>query len=127
MFKFSKKSKILLNTINVDLKRLAEEVLKISFYDFGISSGYRTQQEQMRMFAEKRSFCDGILKKSKHQNGEAIDIIVYDENGNITWDKKYFYQVIGVFKSVAKQLKIKIRCGCDFQNVEDCPHIELEK
>ncbi len=125
MFKFSKRSLEKLNTVDPRLQLLANEVLKISPFDFAITCGYRTQQEQMQMYVKKLSKCDGIEKKSKHQEGKAIDIMVYDEQGIGTWEEKYYYQMAGIFKSVANRLNIRIRCGVDFKGFFDGPHIEL--
>lgn len=129
-FKFSESSIKKLNTVDPRLKKLAIEVLKVSPFDFAITCGLRTQQEQMQMYVQKKSRCDGIKDKSKHQankNGvsEAIDIMVYDENGKGTWEKKYYIEIAKVFKQKAEELNIGIMCGVDFKNFFDGPHIEI--
>ena len=123
MFKFSKKSLDMLDGVDPQLKLLATEVLKISPFD--ITSGYRTVEEQMKMYQNKVSKCDGIKNKSKHQEGKAIDIMVYDENGKGTWNEKYYLQMAGVFKSTANRLNIQIKWGGDFKSIVDMPHYEL--
>lgn len=40
----------------------------------------RSDQEQMRLFLEKRSKCDGVEIKSKHQFGRAADIYFLDDD-----------------------------------------------
>ena len=125
MFRFSKRSISNLERVHKQLATLAEEVLKISPFDFAITSGYRTLAQQQEMFAKKVSKCDGVRRISKHQEGKAIDIMVYDEEGKGTWEEKYYLQMAGVFKAVAKRLNIKIRCGVDFEKFFDGPHIEL--
>jgi hypothetical protein len=37
----------------------------------------RSEQEQMRLFNEGLSKCDGVHKISKHQEGKALDIYFY--------------------------------------------------
>lgn len=125
MFKFSKKSIQILNTVDKRLKTLAEEVLKVSPYDFAITHGLRNLKTQQEYFKNGSSKCDGIIKKSKHQEGKAIDIMCYDENGKGTWEHKYYIEVANVFKKKAIDLNISIRCGVDFKNFFDGPHIEL--
>ena len=125
MFKFSKRSETILSTVDKRLQLLANEVLKTSPYDFAITSGYRTQQEQMQMYIKKVSKCDGIEKKSKHQLRKAIDIMVYDEHGVGTWEEKYYQEVALIFKQKAKELNINISWGGDWKSFKDCPHFEV--
>lgn len=125
MFKFSKKSLDMLDGVDPQLKLLAIEVLKISPFDIGITSGYRTVEEQMKMYQNKVSKCDGIKNKSKHQEGKAIDIICYNEISIITHDERYYISVSEVFKQKAKELKIKIKWGGDRKNFKDYSHFEL--
>ncbi len=124
-FKFSQKSLDKLNSIDPKLKFLAEEVLKISPFDFAITEGFRDRATQNKYFCEGKSKCDGINTLSKHQQGLAIDIMVYDENAKATWQQKYYYQVAGIFKAMAKKNNISIRWGGDFKSIVDMPHFEL--
>lgn len=125
MFKFSDRSLEKLANVDIRLQTLAKKVLEISPFDFGITEGFRDIIRQNALFNEGKSKCDGINTLSKHQKGEAIDIMVYDENGKGTWQEKYYYQVAGVFKAVAKQLNINIRWGGDFKSLVDMPHFEI--
>lgn len=125
MFKFSNRSLEKLNSVDVRLQTLAKKVLEISPFDFGITEGFRDRAKQNRYFCEGKSKCDGINTLSKHQQGSAIDIMVYDVNGKETWDPKYYYQVAGIFKAVAKQMNINIKWGGDFKSIVDMPHFEL--
>ena len=125
MFKFSNRSLEKLNSVDPKLKFLAEEVLKISPFDFAITEGLRDRATQNKYFSEGKSKCNGINTLSKHQQGLAIDIIIYDENGKGTWQEKYYCQVAGIFKAIAKQLNINIRWGGDFKSIVDMPHFEL--
>jgi len=79
------------------------------------TSGRRTDQEQIALFAQGRkplgvvnalrakanmrpiseaenkytvTDCNGVTKKSKHQSGEAIDYVPKDKNGNPCWPPK---------------------------------------
>ena len=125
MFKFSKRSLEKLQGVDTRLILLANEVLKVSPYDFGITCGYRTIKEQQKMYERGVSRCDGVNNKSKHQLGKAIDIMVYDENGKGTWKKDYYIEVAKAFKQKAKELDINIRWGGDFKSIVDMPHFEL--
>lgn len=126
MFKFSDKSKKILNTVDERLLYLANEVIKISPIQFEIIEGWRSEERQQELYKEGKSRCDGIIKKSKHQEGKAIDFVCYNPNTNrITWDKQYYIEVAKLFKEKAKELGIAIRWGGDFVGFFDGPHIEL--
>jgi len=124
-FKFSKSSINKLNTVDKRLQLLANEVLEISPYDFAITEGLRTLEKQQEHFKKGVSKCDGIKNKSKHQEGKAIDIMVYDENSKGTWEERYYREVANIFKQKARELNINIRWGGDWKSFKDCPHFEL--
>lgn len=123
MFNFSKKSLDKLNGVDDRLQLLAKEVLKISKIDFGISYGIRSDEEQHQIFLSGASQCDGITKRSKHQDGLAFDFICYVDN-KLTFEKKYYYYIVGLMQVIATQLNINITCGV-WWSFEDCGHIEL--
>lgn len=128
MFKFSTRSIQLLNTVDKRLGILANEVLKISKVDFGITEGWRSQEQQLKYYNQGTSQCDGINKISKHQKGKSIDIICYDPKTNKpTYDKKeLYYYVAGLFEGKARELEIDIQWG-GWWSLEDCPHFELKE
>ena len=57
----------------------------------------RSKEEQKRLFEAKLSKCDGEIKISKHQTGEAADIYLIDEgklhdwNAGDRWDKYHTF------------------------------------
>ncbi len=140
MFKFSTRSIQLLNTVDKRLAILANEVLKISKVDFGITEGWRSQEKQLEYYKKGTSQCDGINNISKHQLGKAIDIICHDPKTNKpTYNKKeLYYYVAGLFEVKTEELnrtifknykekdKIKIQWG-GWWSFEDCPHFELKE
>ena len=139
MFKFSIRSIQLLNTTDKRLGILANEVLKVSKIDFGITDGWRSQEKQLEYYQQGKTECDGKNKISKHQIGQAIDIVCYDpKTHKPTYDKKeLYYYIAGLFEIKAEELnntifkyykekdKIKIQWG-GWWNSEDCPHFELK-
>ena len=93
-YKFSVKSKNILNSINPKLQKLFNEVIK--YYDISIISGFRTVEEQQKLFKQGSSKCDGVNKISKHQTGNAVDIVPYP----INWeDINKFCEVAGCIKT----------------------------
>ena len=82
MPKFSDKSKEKLYEVHPDLQTLFFEVVRE--FDCTIVSGLRTEDEQQELYAKGRTtdgeivtYLDGIVKKSKHQLGLAVDVVPY--------------------------------------------------
>lgn len=129
MFKFSNGSLEKLAGVDVRLQKLANEVLKISPIDFSITEGFRDRVKQNELFMTGKSKCDGYKTLSKHQLGQAIDILPCKEKYNYSRD---IFILVGLFIAVAKQLNIEIKTGAlwsynttlDNQFI-DAYHIEL--
>lgn len=132
MFKFSKKSLDALETVEMELRVLMKKALETSRIDFAITEGYRTIERQQELFKRGRdgkggkrvTYKDGIYKRSKHQDGKAIDFIPF-VNGKYRWDnmEAYIYLVSHILET-AHKLGIRARSGSTW-NIKDWPHIEL--
>jgi peptidoglycan L-alanyl-D-glutamate endopeptidase CwlK len=122
---FGAKSKYHLLDVHTDLQKVTERALKLSKFDFGITSGKRTAAEQYQLFCKDLSNCDGYEILSNHQSGRAVDFVAYDENGKVTWNMDYYKVISEAFKQAAKELKIPITWGGDWASFKDGPHIEL--
>jgi len=127
-FKFSKRSLNRMSKVHPALVQVMEVAIKDSPYDFGITSGYRTESEQAELVARGSS----KTMNSKHRKGLAVDIAVYNE-GQLTWEFKYYEAVSVHIKKVAADLGIGVKWGGDFKvwkNGElvpyrDGPHYQL--
>ena len=97
MFKFGKRSKKYIATVDPILQELANKAIEISTVDFGVlkSGGLRTAEEQNKLYKAKKSKCDGYEKKSYHQSGRAIDFVPYVDGG-YTWNNKQAFLAIGL-------------------------------
>ena len=121
-WKFGKKSLERLAGVKEPLQTLAKSAITYSPFDFSITCGLRTIEEQRVLFANGKS----KTMKSKHITGDAFDIAVFDEHGKLTWDLKYYKKVAEHIKREANKLGIKITWGGDWQWI-DGPHFQLEK
>jgi peptidoglycan L-alanyl-D-glutamate endopeptidase CwlK len=121
-WKFGKKSLERLAGIKEPLQTLAKAAITDSPYDFSITNGLRTLEEQKVLFATGKS----KTMKSKHLTGNAFDIAVFVD-GKLTWDLKYYKVVATHIKKVAAKLGIKIVWGGDWKSFIDGPHFELSK
>ncbi len=132
-YKFSNRSKQALQSTHPDLQKLAENVIQLGLFDFGVSCGHRSKKEQDKAYHEGRSAL--MWPNSKHNKvpSTAIDIVLY-VNGKVSWkNTNSWYMAIGVFRGVAATLGLSVRVGADWdgdfstsdQSFHDLPHIEL--
>lgn len=135
MFKFSKNSLKKLEGLHPKLQKFFQELIKISPYDFSITQGVRTAEEQNKLYQQGRTApgkivtnCDGYKLKSNHQVksdglGYAGDIAVL-VNNKITWEEKYYKEVANSARELMK--KYNIEWGGDWKSFKDLPHFEYK-
>ena len=130
MYKFGKKSKEKLDTVEDKLANLATAVL--AHVDIGVLEGYRNKATQNEYYREGKSKLEYPLSKHNSYPSIAIDLGVY-VNGRLTWDPKYYYQLAGFMLAYAEMQGISIRWGGDWdmdgdlgdQTFNDLVHFEL--
>ena len=121
-YKLGIRSKSNLAGVKPALQALFNEAITDSPYDFVITCGLRTLEEQRVLVATGKS----RTMKSKHLTGNAVDFACFDENGKITWDGKYYKAVASHIKKIAAKQGTKIVWGGDWSNFIDMPHIQLD-
>lgn len=121
-FSFGTRSKERLQGVHPDLVKVLEKAIKESPLDFSITEGLRTRERQKVLFDAGKS----QTMNSRHLTGKAVDIAVI-RDGEVTWDFKYYQLVADHIKKVAKELKIDIVWGGDWQSFKDGPHFELHR
>lgn len=128
--KLSNRSKAVLARVHKDLAALAEDALKLSPYDFGIDpNSVRDMTRQKELVAQGKS----LTLNSRHlvisdaDVSHAIDLIVYDEDGKVTWEIGYFRKVAQAFVTAAIARGVQIELGCLWESFVDGPHIELSR
>lgn len=133
MPKFGTRSLASLQGIHPDMVRLMHEAIKDTPVDFTITDGLRTAAQQKALYAKGRTApgaivtnADGVIKKSNHQSGRAVDLYPY-VNGEVDYnDKGDNLRVIAAhIKAVAKCMGIGVKWGGDFKSILDRPHFEL--
>lgn len=106
-FKLSKSSLKNIEGIHPYLQLIVKRTIELSNVDFGIihNGGYRTVEMQQEIYKKGNSKCDGIHKRSKHQEGMAVDLVPYID-GKYTWnDKKAFIDIYTAWEEAETQLK----------------------
>lgn len=139
-YAFSPKSFEKMVEAHKDLQCIAFYALLISRMDFGISECRRTLERQSRLFAEGKSNCNGVDKKSKHQYLPSLAMDLFPVvNGKADWSKEATSYLGGLVVAVADMLyhqgnvKNSVRWGGDWDRdgnlhdnrLPDRPHFEL--
>jgi peptidoglycan L-alanyl-D-glutamate endopeptidase CwlK len=114
-FSFGNRSKERLTGVHPDLVKVIEEAIKESPLDFSITEGLRTKERQKELF-----------DAGKSQTGKAVDIAVLVD-GKVTWEFPKYQLVADHIKKIAKDMKIDIVWGGDWQSFKDGPHFELHR
>ena len=127
-FRFSKSSKNRLLGVDPDIFRVARLAIQITKIDFGIPlhGGLRTQAEQNELFHAGLSKCDGYVKISSHQTGEALDVYAYVD-GKASWEEQHLAMVATAMLQSASQLGVGLEWGGLWKSFIDMPHFQLQK
>lgn len=132
MPKFSNKSDMTLDTCHPLLQELFREVIKES--DCTIIEGHRTRRRQNRLFEQGLSEKKWPHGKHNTMPSQAADVAPYIPGRGIPWDEQvHFHRLSEVVLEKAKELKIRIRWGGDWdgdgdtkdQKFNDLAHYEL--
>jgi len=132
MFRLSKRSLNRLDGVHPQLVYIAKEAIKTTPFDFGITQGVRTYEQQAELYALGRTVKGRKVTwtmKSKHLIqpdgfGHAFDIAIW-VGGKLTWDEKY-YDIVGKhIEGVARDADIPMKWGGRFMRRKDRPHFEL--
>ena len=124
MNKASRRTKDKLKGVDVRLAMLVGYVLVTSPIDFFVNEGVRSERKQKEYYRDGKSRCDGVEKRSKHQDGKAIDVYYVGwESSDSPTDERWFL-LIESFKKAGKMLGLRLEFGYDWG--WDNPHIELK-
>tara|TARA_R100000742_G_C4245888_1_gene64837 strand:- start:225 stop:605 length:381 start_codon:yes stop_codon:yes gene_type:complete len=124
MPRFGKRSKERLKGVKPELVNVLNELVKIM--DVTIVEGLRTQERQDELVAQGAS----KTKFSKHIEGKAVDLAPYPIDWN---DRDRFHYMGGMIRGIAKQMKVNVRWGGDWDSdgetkdnsFDDLVHVEL--
>lgn len=127
---WSQRSLAALNGIHPDLRRVFDRVLHEAPFDIRITEGLRTLARQKSLVAAGAS----KTLKSRHITGHAVDVVPLvdlDRDGKLETEELYNWQLMHklapIVKQIAKEEKVEIEWGGDWQGFPDGPHYQLER
>lgn len=90
---------------------------------FHITDGLRTLERQKQLVKAGKS----KTMKSRHLTGHAVDFVVAEPGGGVSYDHADMQACADVFKQAAQELGVAIEWGGDWRKFVDTPHIELDR
>lgn len=121
-FTFSQRSLDTLYPTSPRIQAVAHCAIKRTTVDFVVYHGLRSEEEQRSMIAKGVSW----VNRSRHQDGEAIDVMALDKNGRGTWKEEYYPPIAEAFYSCGEELGIPITWGGEWM-VRDLVHFEEKR
>jgi len=130
MAEFGKRSRQILEHVHPDIVRVLTEAIKT--FDFTVTAGRRTYEEQKALYDKGRTtagpivtWCDGLNDRSRHQSdpGEAVDLAPWPIDWN---DDARFIKLGEHVLDCAERLGVRLEWGGHWRGRKrDLPHFEL--
>ena len=105
---------------------IVELAITISPIDFGIpsSGGFRSTEDQAKLYTAGKSKCDGRDNKSYHQTGKAVDVFGYVD-GKASWDTLHLTTIATCLLQASSQLGHELQWGGLWRGFKDLPHFQI--
>ena len=115
-FKLSQRSLDRLEGVKPDLVKVVKRAIELTKVDFGVIEGMRTEERQKELVAKGAS----KTMKSKHLDGNAVDLMVYVD-GRGCWELNLYDEVADAMRQAAIEEGVPVRWGCAWHidNIED--------
>ena len=115
-YKLSQRSLDRLEGVKPELVNVVKRAIELTTIDFGVIEGMRTEERQKELVAKGAS----KTMKSKHLEGNAVDLMVYVD-GRGCWELNLYDEVADAMRQAAIEEGVPIRWGCAWHidNIED--------
>lgn len=126
VYALSARSKARRAGVDPRLIAICDLALQLTVIDFGIPAygGIRSAKDQLELFNDGKSKCDGVKNRSRHQDGLALDFYAYVD-GKASWDEGHLALVAAAFLQAAAMLGHKLQWGGFWVGFRDMPHVQL--
>ena len=121
-FILSQKSLRRLEGVNPALVQVVKRAIQITPIDFIVVEGLRTKERQAYLVEKGAS----KTMNSRHLTGDAVDLAPI-VNNKVSWDWKDFYPLAEAVKKAAKEVKVEVEWGGDWESFKDGPHWQLPR
>jgi len=105
-YKLSKRSLAKLEGVNPKLVNVVKRAIELTKVDFGVTEGLRSIERQKELVAAGKS----QTMKSKHIEGNAVDLVAYIGN-DIAWELNLYDDIADAMKKAAQEQNVSIKWG----------------
>ena len=112
-----------LQGVHPDLVRVMSLARERSPISFTVIEGLRTVERQRELVANG----DSTTMNSRHLTGHAVDIVLHEADGRLSFAWPLYHKVAPVIKEAARELGVAIVWGGDWRSFRDGPHFELNR
>ena len=106
-FKLSQRSLDELEGVDKRLVAVVKHAITVTKIDFGVICDLRTIEEQRELVAKGAS----QTLKSKHLDGNAVDLMAYIGGGRASWELNLYDDIADAMKKGAELANVPIRWG----------------
>jgi peptidoglycan LD-endopeptidase CwlK len=106
-FKLSQRSLGNLEGVDKRLQKAVRHAIGETKVDFGVICGLRTIEEQRELVAKGAS----QTLKSKHLDGEAVDLMAYIGGGRASWELNLYDDIADAMRKGAELANVPVRWG----------------
>ena len=110
--------------VHPDLVRVMRETAARTPFPFVVVEGLRSVEREIELISRGASALKDPTK-SKHCQGLAVDVVVFDENGQPVWRHASYRDLAAVVLQVADELGVDIVWGGSWHTFIDDDHFEL--
>jgi peptidoglycan LD-endopeptidase CwlK len=107
-FKLSQRSLGNLEGVDKRLQKAVHHAIGETKVDFGVICGLRTIEEQRELVAKGAS----QTLKSKHLDGEAVDLMAYIGGGRASWELNLYDDIADAMRKSAELANVPDALGC---------------
>ena len=139
-FSFSRNSLDKMNGVHPNLVVFMKELIQVSPFDFKITSGMRTAQEQAELYKQGRdkpgsvvTNADGYKYCSNHQEkidgyGYAVDVCIlkYTSKGDVDWNFKYYKELYEIAKKNGLLDKYGVEWAGNWKDFQEGAHFQIK-
>lgn len=121
-FMLSDRSRIAMEGINPLLMRVVETAIGLTEVDFAVTEGLRSAERQQELINAKKSW----VKKSKHQDGNAIDVAAFPNGySEVSWDLEHYAKINEAFQEAGRIHGARITWGGNWTQ-RDGVHFQID-
>lgn len=119
-FVLSDVSRTKLTGVDAALRQIVETAITLTPVDFRVTEGLRTAERQAELLRDGKSW----IKRSKHQDGLAVDLVALPNN-EVSWDWQHYVAINEAMQEAASQHGYRLTWGGGWKQ-RDGVHWQLE-